>query len=148
VLETIDQVAAARRTRVKTHALNALIERASREHPPVSPGKRHVRILYAAQIGVAPPTFACFTNVATTFHFSYMRFLENRIRQEFGFAGTPIRITVRARRERNEPEADRPRRARTAPRSGSGQRGRSRKRPARRLERTAKIRVRGILDSR
>jgi GTP-binding protein len=128
VLETIDQVAAARRTRVKTHALNTLIERASREHPPVSPGKRHVRILYAAQIGIAPPTFACFTNVATSFHFSYMRYLENRIRQEFGFVGTPIRITVRARRERTEPEADRPRRpTRKASRAGPGQHGPSRR---------------------
>ena len=107
VLEAIDRVAAARRARVKTHALNTLIERATREHPPASPGKRHVRVLYAAQIGVAPPTFACFTNVATSFHFSYTRYLENRIRQEFGFVGTPIRITVRARRERTEPETGR-----------------------------------------
>jgi hypothetical protein len=66
-----------------------------------------VRVLYAAQIGVAPPTFACFTNVATSFHFSYTRYLENRIRDEFGFVGTPIRITVRARRERAGPEAAR-----------------------------------------
>jgi GTPase len=48
---------------------------------------------------VAPPTFVFFTNVATSFHFSYERFLQNRIRESFGFAGTPIRIHVR-RRER------------------------------------------------
>jgi GTP-binding protein len=117
VLETIDRVAAARRARVKTHALNMLIERVTREHPPASPGKRYVRILYAAQIGVAPPTFVCFTNVATSFHFSYTRYLENRIREEFGFAGSPIRITVRARREPAGP-AGRPDHARRTGRGG------------------------------
>jgi GTP-binding protein len=56
-----------------------------------------VRVLYAAQTGVAPPTFVFFTNVATTFHFSYERFLVNRLRDAFGFFGTPIRIQVRRR---------------------------------------------------
>ncbi len=54
--------------------------------------------MYAAQTGVAPPTFVFFTNVATTFHFSYQRYLENRLREEFGFEGTPIKLHVRARR--------------------------------------------------
>ena len=53
--------------------------------------------MYAAQTGVAPPTFVLFTNVATKFHFSYERFLENRLRETYGFVGTPIRITVRKR---------------------------------------------------
>jgi GTP-binding protein len=47
---------------------------------------------------VAPPTFVFFTNVATSFHFSYTRYLENRLREEFGFEGTPIRMHVRTRR--------------------------------------------------
>ena len=64
----------------------------------VSNERRNVRIRYAAQIGVAPPTFVFFTNVATTFHFSYERFLVNRLREEFGFVGTPIRVQVRRRR--------------------------------------------------
>jgi GTP-binding protein len=98
LLETIDRVAQSRQTRVKTSELNTFVERVSAEHPPASPGRRHVRILYAAQTGVAPPTFVFFTNVATTFHFSYQRYLENRLRDEFGFEGTPIRIHVRARR--------------------------------------------------
>jgi GTPase len=105
LLEHIDTVAAARRTRVKTHALNQLVERISREHPPQSPGRRHVRILYAAQTGVAPPTFVFFTNVATSFHFSYERFLTNQLREAFGFVGTPIRLQVRARRRKSKPEA-------------------------------------------
>jgi GTP-binding protein len=102
LLEAIDKVAESRRTRVKTHALNVVVERISAEHPPASPGRRHVRILYAAQTNVAPPTFVFFTNVATSFHFSYTRFLENKLRETFGFEGTPIRIQVRARREKQE----------------------------------------------
>jgi len=58
--------------------------------------------MYVAQIGVAPPTFVFFTNIAITFHFSYERFLINKIREQFGFEGTPIRIQVR-RRARSKP---------------------------------------------
>jgi len=100
LLEHIDKVAASRRMRVKTHALNTLVERISMEHPPQSPSRRHVRILYAAQTSVAPPTFVFFTNVATSFHFSYERFLTNQLREAFGFEGTPLRLQVRARRRR------------------------------------------------
>jgi GTPase len=105
LLETIDSVAESRRKRIKTSDLNAFVERVSAEHPPASPGRRHVRILYAAQTGVAPPTFVFFTNVATTFHFSYQRYLENRLRDEFGFEGTPIRLHVRARRRSESPKS-------------------------------------------
>src|SRR5258708_11836196 len=95
VLETIDKVAAARRTRISTPALNQFLIEATAANPPMSPGRKHVRILYAAQIGVAPPSFVFFTNVATTFHFSYERFLVNKLREEFAFVGTPIRVQVR-----------------------------------------------------
>jgi GTP-binding protein len=97
VLETIDKVAAVRRKRIPTPQLNRFVESVTAANPPVSPGRRHVRIMYAAQIGVAPPSFVFFTNVATTFHFSYERFLVNQLRDEFGFVGTPIRIQVRRR---------------------------------------------------
>ena len=86
-----------RRKRVPTPALNKFIEAVTAANPPVSPGRRHVRIMYVAQVGVAPPSFVFFTNVATTFHFSYERFLINQIREHFGFVGTPIRIQVRRR---------------------------------------------------
>ena len=89
MLETIDKVAASRRKRVATPELNRFLEEVTAANPPVSPGRKHVRIMYAAQIGVAPPTFVCFTNVATTFHFSYERFLVNQLRDHFGFPGTP-----------------------------------------------------------
>ncbi len=99
VLETIDKIAAERRKRIPTPALNKFIASVTASNPPVSPGRRHVRIMYAAQVGVAPPSFVFFTNVTTTFHFSYERFLINRLRDEFGFVGTPIRVQVRRRRK-------------------------------------------------
>jgi len=99
LLETIDRVVASRAKRVSTGELNRFIQAVTAVHPPASPGRREVRILYAAQTTVGPPTFVFFTNVATKFHFSYERFLENRLREAFGFFGTPIRIQVR-RRER------------------------------------------------
>jgi GTP-binding protein len=77
--------------------LNKFVATITAAHPPVSPGRTHVRVLYAAQIGVAPPSFVFFTNVATTFHFSYQRFLVNQLREAFGFVGTPIRLQVRRR---------------------------------------------------
>ena len=95
VLETIDKVAEARKIRVPTGELNRFLKAVTAVHPPVSPGRRHVRILYAAQTSVAPPTFVFFTNVATEFHFSYQRFLANRLRESFGLFGTPIRVQVR-----------------------------------------------------
>src|SRR5687768_9981166 len=98
LLETIDKVIAARTKRVKTGELNAFVKRVTDAHPPASPGRSHVRVLYAAQTAVAPPTFVFFTNVATDFHFSYERFLVNQIREEFGFVGSPIRLHVRRRR--------------------------------------------------
>lgn len=97
VLETIDKIAATRRTRIPTPQLNKFVAEVTAAHPPISPGRRHVRIMYAAQIGVAPPSFVFFTNVASTFHFSYERFLVNQLREHFGFVGTPIRTQVRRR---------------------------------------------------
>jgi GTPase len=97
VLETIDKVSEARNRRIPTAELNRFVQAVTAVHPPASPGRREVRILYAAQTSVAPPTFVFFTNVATEFHFSYERFLKNRLRESFGLLGTPIRIQVRRR---------------------------------------------------
>jgi GTP-binding protein len=103
LLEAIDRVATARATRVKTHALNAFVKKVTAANPPASPGRGQVRILYAAQTAVAPPTFVLFTNIATSFHFSYERFLLNQLRKEFGFEGTPLRIQVRRRQREARP---------------------------------------------
>jgi GTP-binding protein len=97
LLETIDRVAEARAQRVSTGELNRFVQAVTAVHPPASPGRREVRILYAAQTGVKPPTFVFFTNVATEFHFSYERFLKNRLRESFGLVGSPVRILVRRR---------------------------------------------------
>jgi GTP-binding protein len=102
VLEWIDKVAASRRKRVSTGELNRFVAETTAVHPPASPARRHVRIMYAAQTAVAPPTFVFFTNVATQFHFSYERFLVNQIRERFGFEGTPIRLHVRRRGKQAE----------------------------------------------
>ena len=97
ILETVDRVAEARARRVSTGELNRFVQQITAEHPPRSPGKRAVRVLYAAQISVEPPTFVFFTNVATEFHFSYQRYLVNRLREQFKLEGTPIRLHVRRR---------------------------------------------------
>jgi GTP-binding protein len=97
VLETIDAVAEARLKRIPTGELNRFFQTVTAEHPPVSSGRRRVRIMYATQRGVAPPTFVLFTNVATEFHFSYERYLVNRLRETYGLVGTPIRLQVRRR---------------------------------------------------
>lgn len=97
LLEIADRVAAARKRRVSTSELNKFLEVTTAAHPPTSKTAREIRILYGAQTSTAPPKFIFFTNVATELHFSYERFLTNKIREEFGFEGTPIRLTFRKR---------------------------------------------------
>ena len=96
LLEAVDRVAAARTSRVTTGELNRVIARAADLHVPrPAKGNKPVKILFASQIGTAPPTFALKINCVGDLHFSYLRFLENRIREAFGFEGTPIRLKVR-----------------------------------------------------
>ena len=98
LIETIERLAEARQHRVPTPTLNKFLEAVTAAHPPTSKTAREIRILYGAQTAVAPPKFVLFTNVATELHFSYERFLVNRLREAFGFEGTPIRLTIRRRR--------------------------------------------------
>lgn len=99
VLELIEQVALARTTHIATSELNRFLAKVTKRHPPRSPGKYEVKILYGTQVATKPPRFLLFTNIATKFHFSYDRFLMNRFREAFDFTGSPIRLKVRARRE-------------------------------------------------
>jgi len=99
LLEMVDRVATAARTRVPTGELNRFIEKVTTASPPVTSSKRNVRIKYASQVSVAPPTFLLFTNTETKLHFSYARFLENRLRETYDFFGNPIRIHLRGPRE-------------------------------------------------
>ena len=98
LLEVVDRVMVERMRRVPTPELNRFLQEVMMAHPMPASGKKPVRLLYAAQVGVAPPTFALFTNVQTDLHFWYERFLKNRLREEFGFSGTPIRIQLRKRK--------------------------------------------------
>ena len=94
LLGTIAQVAEARRKRVSTSEMNEFLEELDFERAPTPAGKP-TRIYYLTQGGVAPPVFVAFTNRAGKLHFSFERFLENRIRERFGFLGTPISIKPR-----------------------------------------------------
>jgi GTP-binding protein len=104
LLEVVDKVATAARTRVPTGELNRFIEKITSASPPVTSGKRNVRVMYASQTGKAPPTFVLFTNAEAKLHFSYERFLENRLRESYGFFGNPIRIQVRGRKDSRKGE--------------------------------------------
>ena len=102
LLGTIVEVAAARRYRVPTGEMNRFLQRLDFERVPSprGPANKPLRLYYLTQAGVAPPTFVAFTNRAGKLHFSVERYLENRIREQFGFAGTPIVIKSRARQRR------------------------------------------------
>lgn len=84
--------------RVPTTVLNDVIADAVAMNPAPSDKGKRLRIYYAAQVAVKPPTFVVFVNEPELMHFSYERFLENRIRDAFGFEGTPIRLIPRARK--------------------------------------------------
>jgi GTP-binding protein len=102
LLDAVDRVHAARGARVTTGELNRLLAKAAQANAPkAQKGNQPVHILYASQIGTAPPTFAISINHPVDLHFSYRRYLENRIREAFGFEGTPIRLKVRHRRRRS-----------------------------------------------
>lgn len=96
IFPLLEKVATERRKRISTSAMNRFIERVDFERASV-PMRSRVKILYMTQAAVAPPTFVLFTNRAVKLHFSYQRFLENQIREAFGFLGTPIWIKNRAR---------------------------------------------------
>jgi GTP-binding protein len=95
LLKAIVQVAAARRQRVSTGEMNRFLAEVDFTRASTPSGKP-TRVYYLTQAGVAPPTFIAFTNRSGKLHFSFERFLENRIRERFGFVGTPIVIKSRA----------------------------------------------------
>ena len=97
LLKTIGQVADARRLRVSTSEMNQFLKELDFERAPTPAGKP-TRIYYLTQGGVAPPVFVAFTNRSGKLHFSFERFLQNRIRERFGFLGTPIVIKSRQSR--------------------------------------------------
>jgi GTP-binding protein len=99
LLSTVDRVGEARRKRVTTGLVNRVLARAQAGYAPkAAKGADSVRILYGTQVSVGPPTFMISLSHPVDLHFSYKRYLENQLRKEFGFEGTPIQIRVRTRR--------------------------------------------------
>jgi GTPase len=101
VLSLVKKVATERRKRVTTGQMNRFLERVDFERATVPMSKR-LRIYYMTQAAVAPPTFILFTNRQIKLHFSFERFLENQVREAFGFEGSPIWFKVRARSEKKD----------------------------------------------
>jgi GTP-binding protein len=103
VLPLALEIAQERQRRIPTSELNALLRDAVYDHPPTAIHKgAHLRLFYATQPQVAPPVFLFFSNNAEQIHWGYERYLENRIREKYGFTGTPIKVVFRSREEKDE----------------------------------------------
>ncbi|MBQ2246251.1 MAG: ribosome biogenesis GTPase Der [Selenomonadales bacterium] len=100
--ELIQYVAEQHTMRVQTSVLNEVITDAVDINPPPSVKGRRLKIFFATQPDVKPPTFILFVNDPEIMHFSYLRFIENRLRESFGFEGTPLKLIVRGRKEEIE----------------------------------------------
>jgi GTP-binding protein len=92
----------ARLIRIPTSDLNRIVQEAVTKHAPPSKSGRRLKFLYATQSSVDPPTFVFFVNDARLAHFSYQRYLENQLRERYGFPGTPLRLVFRSRRGRDK----------------------------------------------
>lgn len=101
--DMIYNVAEQQSMRVATSVLNDLLEDAKMINPPPAHSGRVAKIYYMTQAGIRPPTFVMFVNDAKLIHFSYIRFIENKLREAFIFEGTPIRIVVRSKKESDIP---------------------------------------------
>ncbi len=99
LFETIDAVMENHAMRVQTGVLNEImVEAVAMQQPPTDKGKR-LKLFYITQVAVKPPTFVIFVNDKELMHFSYTRYIENKIRDTFGFRGTPLKFIIRERQE-------------------------------------------------
>ena len=102
LFETIDAVIENCALRVATGVLNEILSEATAmKQPPSDKGKR-LRLYYITQVAVKPPTFVIFVNDKQLMHFSYTRYIENKIRDTFGFKGTPLHFIIRERKEKDQ----------------------------------------------
>ena len=102
LFETIDMVSENHAMRIATGVLNEIMtEAVAMQQPPTDKGKR-LRLYYITQVSVKPPTFVIFVNDKELMHFSYTRYIENQIRETFGFRGTPLRFIIRERNEKEQ----------------------------------------------
>lgn len=104
ILETAIKIAEMRYLRIPTARLNEVVQAAIRRHDPGVMRHKHLKIYYATQVQVNPPTFVFFINDTQAMHFSYERYLENRLREEFSFRGTAIRLYFRPRKKDDQRE--------------------------------------------
>ena len=102
VTDLVRYVAEQQAMRIKTSVLNELIRDAVSVNPPPMHRGRQLKILFMTQTDICPPKFIIFVNDPELMHFSYLRFIENRLREQFGFEGTPLRLIVRARKEEED----------------------------------------------
>ena len=99
LFDTIDMVIQNQSLRISTGVVNEIVVKATAlQQPPADKGKR-LKIFYTTQVGVKPPTFVTFVNNKELMHFSYLRYLENKLREAFGFRGTSIKIIVRQKKQ-------------------------------------------------
>lgn len=102
IFNLINTVYNSNNLRINTSTLNELLQEAiAMVQPPTDKGKR-LKVLYMTQVATKPPTFAIFVNSKKLFHFSYERYIVNKLRSEFDFTGTPIRILIREREDKND----------------------------------------------
>ena len=100
ILDMVREVHAQATRRITTGLLNDILADAQAALQPPATSGRRLRIYYATQQGVQPPTFVFFVNDMTLMHFSYERYLENHLRKAFGFDGTPLRFILREREKK------------------------------------------------
>ena len=100
LFDIIDLVIQNHSLRIATGVLNEVVSEAVVLQQPPSDKGRRLKVFYATQVSVKPPTFVIFVNSRDLMHFSYTRYLENRIREAFGFKGTPVRFIIRERGEK------------------------------------------------
>ena len=102
IFDLINNVSNNNSLRISTSVLNqVLAEAVTMVQPPTDKGRR-LKVLYMTQVAIKPPTFAIFVNSKKLFHFSYERYIVNKLREEFGFKGTPIRMLIREREEKTD----------------------------------------------
>ena len=99
VTDLVKYVAEQQAMRIQTSVLNQVITDATAINPPPSHKGKRLKIYFTTQADIKPPTFIFFVNEPEIMHFSYLRFLENKLRESFGFEGTPLKLIVRGRKE-------------------------------------------------
>lgn len=104
LLDLVEIVSDNRKYKIPTRRLNEIVAQATNENPPRAKSKKQPKIYFSSQVSVDPPFFAIKVNDPSLFHFSYLRFIERSIRQEFDFTGTPIKIELRSSKSETRPD--------------------------------------------